>query len=91
MIVDFQDVSSVDGVFEDVCARFEQEEIVILDLAFTVLLGGHGEAAPDLVSEQVVEFAGGAVPFFELLCVVERLDEELLLVFAVQPLPEFLL
>ena len=90
MIVDFQDVSSVDGIFKDVRARFEQEEIVILDFAFSVLLGGHGEAAPDFISEQMVEFASSAVPFFEPLCIVECLDEKLLLVFAVQPLPKFL-
>ena len=89
--MDFQDVSPVDGIFEDIRARFEQEEVVILDLAFPVLLSGHGEAAPDLVSEQVVKLASSAVPFFELICVVQCFDEKLLLIFAVQPLPEFLL
>lgn len=88
--MDFQYVTFVDGILENIRAGFDQVEIVILDLAFSVLLGGHGEAAPDLVPELVVELAGSAVPFFELPCFVECLDEELLLILGVQPLPQFL-
>jgi hypothetical protein len=88
--VDFQDVSIVDGVLEDVRARFDQVEIVILDLAFSALLGGHGEPAPDLISKLVVELASSGLPFFKLPCFIERLDEKLFLILGGQPLPESL-
>lgn len=88
--MDLQDVRFVDGVFEDVCACFDQVEVVILDLAFSTHLGSHGEPAPDLVAEEVVELAGCTIPFFELFCLVQRLNEKLLLSLCVEPLPEFL-
>ena len=88
--MDFQDVSFVDGILEDVCARFEQMEVVILGFAFSVHFAVYGILAPDLIAQLMVELASSGVPFFELLCVVERLDEKLLLALGVQPLPEFL-
>jgi hypothetical protein len=38
----------------------------------------------------MVELACSSVPFFELLRIVESLDEKLLLGFGIPPLPEFL-
>jgi len=88
--MDLHDIWLVDGVFEDVCARFDQVEVIVLDLAAAALFAGNGVSTPELVSKLMVELACSRVPFFELLCVVESLNEKLLLVLGVQPLPEFL-